>query len=117
MVSLNLKIYTYIYIKSFFFKFIFIDLNFYLNNFYKLKTIFSFSIVALPTKIKKFTVVRSPFVSKLSREQFELKTYKNVLILKYYNKILFDVFYKNLINFKNTYLDFKVYFNYFNDAV
>ena len=113
MLFINLNIYTYIYIKSFFFKFVFIDLNFYLNRFYKLKTIFYFSSIALPTKIKKFTVVRSPFVSKLSREQFELRTYKNVLILKYTNKLLLNVFLKFLIYFKNTYLDFKVYFNYF----
>lgn len=33
-------------------------------------------IIYLPIQIKKYTVVRSPFVSKLSKEQFEIRTYK-----------------------------------------
>ena len=35
--------------------------------------------VPLPTKIEKFTVLRSPFIDKDSREQFEIRTHKRVL--------------------------------------
>ncbi len=35
--------------------------------------------VPLPTKRELFTVLRSPFVNKKSREQFELKTHKRLL--------------------------------------
>ncbi|MFQ6002110.1 MAG: 30S ribosomal protein S10, partial [Anaerolineae bacterium] len=31
--------------------------------------------VPLPTKIEKFTVMRSPFIDKDSREQFEIRTH------------------------------------------
>ena len=39
-------------------------------------------IVRLPTKIKKWTVIRSPHVHKKSREQFEIRTYSTILILE-----------------------------------
>jgi small subunit ribosomal protein S10 len=35
--------------------------------------------VPLPTKISKFTVLRSPHVDKKSREQFEIRTHKRLL--------------------------------------
>ena len=35
--------------------------------------------VPLPTKINKFTVLRSPHVDKKSREQFEIRTHKRLL--------------------------------------
>ncbi len=35
--------------------------------------------IPLPTKREVFTVLRSPFVDKKSREQFQLKTHKRVL--------------------------------------
>jgi small subunit ribosomal protein S10 len=35
--------------------------------------------VPLPTKINKFTVLRSPHVDKTSREQFEIRTHKRLL--------------------------------------
>ena len=35
--------------------------------------------VPLPTKIEKFTVMRSPFIDKDSREQFEIRTHKRLL--------------------------------------
>src|SRR5204863_7756248 len=35
--------------------------------------------VPLPTEIKKFTVNRSPFVDKDSREQFEIRTHKRLI--------------------------------------
>ena len=35
--------------------------------------------IPLPTRIEKFTVLRSPHVNKKSREQFEVRTHKRVL--------------------------------------
>lgn len=35
--------------------------------------------IPLPTKINRFTVNRSPFIDKESREQFEMRTHKRVL--------------------------------------
>jgi small subunit ribosomal protein S10 len=35
--------------------------------------------IPLPTKIEKFTVLRSPHVDKKSREQFEVRTHKRLL--------------------------------------
>lgn len=36
-------------------------------------------VVSLPTKIKRFCVLRSPHVNKKSREQFEVSSYKRLL--------------------------------------
>ena len=36
-------------------------------------------IVALPTQIKRFCVLRSPHIDKDSREHFELRIYKNFI--------------------------------------
>lgn len=35
--------------------------------------------IPLPTKIEKFTVLRSPHTDKKSREQFEIRTHKRLL--------------------------------------
>ena len=35
--------------------------------------------IPLPTHIKKFTVIRSPFIDKDSREQFEIRTHKRLI--------------------------------------
>ncbi len=35
--------------------------------------------IPLPTRIEKFTVLRSPFIDKKSREQFEIRTHKRIL--------------------------------------
>lgn len=35
--------------------------------------------IPLPTRINKFTVLRSPHVNKKSREQFEMRTHKRLL--------------------------------------
>jgi small subunit ribosomal protein S10 len=35
--------------------------------------------VPLPTEIDKFTVIRSPFIDKDSREQFEIRTHKRLI--------------------------------------
>src|SRR5690606_5677609 len=35
--------------------------------------------IPLPTRVQRFTVLRSPHIDKKSREQFELKTHKRVI--------------------------------------
>src|SRR5437773_5907398 len=35
--------------------------------------------VPLPTKIEKFSVIRSPFIDKDSQEQFEIRTHKRLV--------------------------------------
>jgi len=35
--------------------------------------------IPLPTKISKFTILRSPHIDKKSREQFEIRTHKRLL--------------------------------------
>ena len=35
--------------------------------------------VPLPTKISKYTVLKSPFIHKKSREQFEMRTHKRLI--------------------------------------
>ncbi len=37
--------------------------------------------IPLPKKIKKYTVNRSPHVNKKSREQFEIRIYKSIIII------------------------------------
>ena len=40
-------------------------------------------VVALPTKIKRFCVLRSPHVDKDSREHFEIRIYKRFIDINY----------------------------------
>lgn len=35
--------------------------------------------VPLPTKIEKYSVIRSPFIDKNSQEQFEIRTHKRLI--------------------------------------
>jgi len=35
--------------------------------------------IPLPTRIERYTVLRSPFVDKKSREQFEIRTHKRII--------------------------------------
>jgi small subunit ribosomal protein S10 len=35
--------------------------------------------VPLPTRIERYTVIRSPFIAKDSREQFEMRTHKRLI--------------------------------------
>ena len=39
----------------------------------------AFGPVPLPTHIKKFSVIRSPFIDKDSQEQFEIRTHKRLI--------------------------------------
>jgi ribosomal protein S10 len=102
---LNKKCKIYIYIKSFYYNYmvrriknLFIFLK---KNKMEFKTK---KILFLPSKIKKFSVVKSPFVSKLDMEQFEVKIHKVILICDL-NNIFFIQFLrkKKLIKIKNIY--------------
>ncbi|MBL8763246.1 MAG: 30S ribosomal protein S10 [Phycisphaerae bacterium] len=35
--------------------------------------------IPLPTRVERYTVLRSPFIDKKSREQFEIRTHKRVI--------------------------------------
>ena len=37
--------------------------------------------IPLPTRIEKYTVLRSPFIDKKSREQFEIRTHKRLIYI------------------------------------
>ncbi len=51
-------------------------------------------VVALPTKIKRFCVLRSPHVDKDSREHFELRLYKRFLDLNTTSPAILDLLLK-----------------------
>ncbi len=38
--------------------------------------------IPLPTRIERYTVLRSPFVDKKSREQFEMRTHKRLVEIR-----------------------------------
>src|SRR4051794_13962630 len=38
--------------------------------------------IPLPTRIERYTVLRSPFIDRKSREQFEIRTHKRLIILQ-----------------------------------
>ncbi len=39
--------------------------------------------IPLPRRIRRFTVNRSPHIDKKSREQFEIRTYKRLIIIRF----------------------------------
>lgn len=51
-------------------------------------------VVSLPTKIKKFCVLRSPHIDKDSREQFEIRIYKRFLDLETISPSVIDTLLK-----------------------
>lgn len=51
-------------------------------------------VVSLPTKIKKFCVLRSPHVDKNSREHFEVRLYKRFIDLSTTSPSLLDLLLK-----------------------
>lgn len=69
-----------------------------------------YKLVAMPYRIKKFTVVKSPFVSKLSREQFEIRIYKVILIFLSKNIVLFNIKKLQIFQgcFKNCYISWRI---------
>jgi hypothetical protein len=98
----------YFYFKNFKIKFLF-DLYIYLNKYYNLIFKKFFNVLFFknkcffffPCKIKKYTVLRSPFIFKKTKEQFEFRFYKilykffffyDFLYLKKLKKYLFFFF-------------------------
>ena len=51
-------------------------------------------VVSLPTKIKKFCVLRSPHIDKDSREHFEIRLYKRFIDLETSNPMILDLLLK-----------------------
>jgi len=47
--------------------------------------------IPLPTRIEKYTVLRSPHVDKKSREQFEIRTHKRVIYITDFSASTIDV--------------------------
>jgi small subunit ribosomal protein S10 len=47
--------------------------------------------ISLPTKIQRYTVLRSPHIDKKSREQFEIKHYKKLLVIYFNPENSFEV--------------------------
>jgi len=54
--------------------------------------------IPLPTKIKKFTVLRSPHIDKKSREQFQMKRYKYIFAVSLLDSQLAFLFLELLKN-------------------
>ncbi len=48
--------------------------------------------VPLPTKINKYTILRSVFVNKKSREQFEIRTHKRLIDIMITSSQTADIF-------------------------
>ena len=51
-------------------------------------------VVSLPTKIKKFCVLRSPHIDKDSREHFEVRLYKRFIDLETNSPAILDILLK-----------------------
>lgn len=51
-------------------------------------------VVSLPTKIKRFCVLRSPHIDKDSREHFELRLYKRFIDLETNSPAIIDLLLK-----------------------
>lgn len=51
-------------------------------------------VVALPTKIKRFCVLRSPHIDKKSREHFEIRLYKRFIDLTTNSPATLDILLK-----------------------
>ena len=47
-------------------------------------------IIALPTRIKKYCVLRSPHIDKDSRETFELRVHKHFMDIQFNNSSILD---------------------------
>ena len=50
--------------------------------------------IPLPTRIERYTVLRSPFIDKKSREQFEIRTHTRLLDILEPNKQTLDALMK-----------------------
>lgn len=50
--------------------------------------------IPLPTRIERYTVLRSPHVDKKSREQFEIRTHKRLIDIVEANQAMIDALMK-----------------------
>jgi ribosomal protein S10 len=71
-----------IIVKAFFLSYLKRDLNLIKLFQKKNKVRVNVKKIYLPLRIKKFSVVRSPFVSKLSKEQYEVRIYRVVCLFE-----------------------------------
>jgi len=46
--------------------------------------------IPLPTRIERYTVLRSPHIDKKSREQFEIRTHKRIMFIEDYSPKTID---------------------------
>jgi small subunit ribosomal protein S10 len=65
------------------------------------------SIIRLPKRLKKFSLIKSPHVHKKSREQFEILNYNRILCLEGPKEKLENIVKEKLINNKYTFF-FKI---------
>jgi len=100
-------------LKSFLFKYLHKDLNKLLLFTYKINMLFyKYTTIFMPVKIKKFSVVRSPTMSKLSKEQFEIREYKAVIIFNTINKLSFIIMEPFLLSINLNHSYFSIKTNY-----
>jgi len=60
----------------------------------------TFSLTRLPRKKRKITLIKSPHVHKKSREQFEIKTYNRLIVLKGPKEVLTNIIQDSISNNK-----------------
>jgi small subunit ribosomal protein S10 len=60
--------------------------NNYIKSIFSYLSINSISKINLPSETKKITVLQSPHIDKKSREQFQLKTYNQIIQIEFINK-------------------------------
>lgn len=102
----------YFIIKSFLFAYLLKDIKLTLFKLFRLNIYYTkYSLIFIPIKIKKFSVVRSPTMSKLSKEQFETRQYKVCIAFATLNKTSFFLIKKALtnLNLKQSYSLLKTY--------
>jgi len=99
----------YIFIQSFFFSYLFKDIKYLFLQVFKNTDISFIQNINffLPKKVKKFSVVRSPTTSKLSKEQFEFRFFKVCLIFTFFRHLDFLIFQKAILSLNLNYSYFK----------
>lgn len=89
----------YFVIKSFLFSYLLKDIKLTLGNLFRLNLYLNkYTLIFIPISVKKFSVVRSPTMSKLSKEQFETRQYKVCILFNTVNKTSFFLIKKNIMN-------------------
>jgi small subunit ribosomal protein S10 len=68
------------------------------------------SVIRLPKKVRKFSLIKSPHVHKKSREQFEIINYTRLLKIDGSKEVLEKIIENNIINNKHTFY-YKIQWN------